>query len=214
MMILFFTSIPIIAAAFFCFNFLSNSLVEYLAITKPIRRAEVMIVEGWLFEFKSLVAFVNNEFRMGEYKYILISGKSYATAATFDGDTVDSPSSGVAFLLREMGTDPSKIKIVEVFSVNEHKTFAMAKAARKWLLSNDPSVRSVNVCSAGAHGRKTWCAYRRVFGRDVDVGILSFSTSPPHLNKWLERRCGTQWLMYIFAGYIYAKFYPVSCIRD
>lgn len=216
MMILIIAGIPVFGvAAYFTFNFLSNSIVEYLLVNKPAAQAEVLIVEGWLYEFEQLVPSVSNEFKNGDYKYILISGKSYEAVSQFSGnDTVDSPSSNLAALLMKNGIDPSAIKIVEVFEVNEHKTFSMARAAKKWLLAHDPSVKSVNVCSAGAHGRKTWCAYKRMLGNGINVGVLSFTTGGPLPNKWLERRCGTKWLTYTLAGYLYAKFWPLSFIPD
>lgn len=200
-------------AAFFSFNFLSNTLVEYLLVNKPVPQAEALIVEGWLFDFKRLIPMINSEFRSGNYKYILISGKSYGFVSASSGnDTVESQSSDLAKSLMDLGIDSSKIKIVEIHSVDIHKTFSMAHAAKQWLLLHDPGLKSANVCTAGAHGRKTWCAYKRMLGKKVNVGILSFSTGSDFSNKWLERRCGTRWLAYTLAGYLYAKFWPLSWI--
>ena len=218
MIILILAGIPIVgAAAYLCFNFVSNSIVEYLLVNKPVPQAEVLVVEGWLYEFKKLVPSVSDEFNKGNYKYILISGKSYETISAFSGrDTIESPSSSLEGLLLKNGIDSSKIKIVEIHSVDMHKTFSMARSARNWLSQNDPDVKKINVCTAGAHGRKTWWAYKRMLGNRVSVGILSFSTGTLQTwtRKWLERRCGTRWLVYALAGYFYARFWPISFIPD
>jgi hypothetical protein len=201
-------------AAYFSFNFLSNTLVEYLIINKPVPKAEVLIVESWIVRFKRLVPSVHNEFKTGDYRYILISDMSSKTGTC--GPTNATTSSTIIFanLLIDLGIDSTKIKTSVSRLIPSHRTFLTARGAVRWLRANDPGVKTVNVCTAGIHGKKTWWAYKRSFGKNIKVGILSFSSNSAWPHKWTKRRCNTRWLLYNLVGFFYAKSWPISWVPD
>lgn len=199
-------------AAYFSFNFLSNTLVEYLIINKPVPKAEVLIVESWIVRFKKLVPLVYNEYKTGSYRYILISDMSYHKGQREPANAAGTASTRLANLLINLGIDSAKIKTSATLAAHSHRTFSTAKAAAKWLRTNDSGVKTINVCTAGIHGPKTWWAYKRSFGNNFNIGILSFSSNVAWPHKWTKRRCNTRWLVYNLAGYFYAKFWPLAFI--
>lgn len=67
--------------------------------------------------------------------------------------------------------DSTKIKAVEIHGVKIHNTLAMALAAEEWVNKNDPTVTRINICTWDTHGRKTWIAFKRAFGKTRSVGI-------------------------------------------
>jgi hypothetical protein len=210
-------SVPLLAvASYFLFNFLSNSLVEYLFVNRPLAKADVLIVEAWVFQFNNVVTSVEKEFKTGNYKYLLISGRSQGEGSpAFNQNSPTSSADGLSRALMLLGIDSSQIKIVEIPSrAKTHRTFSMARAAGKWLRGNDPMVKNVNVCTAGIHGKKSWWTYKRTLGKGYNVGILSFSSSTARPCKWRVRRCSSGWIVYNFVGYIYARFLPLSLIPD
>ena len=153
----YFAGISLLVAGFyFLFCFVTNSLLEFLRVNEPVHDAEVLIVEGWLSgEFSE---FVKDEFQKGAYKYILISGYSQQIDSNHDGEIAEDDTSHDALLASMLLTkeiDSSKIKTINVpDSITIHRTFAMARAAEKWLYNNDPSVRRVDDARLGVMAGK------------------------------------------------------------
>jgi hypothetical protein len=206
----------LVAGLYFLFCFSTNALTEFLRVNEPIQDAEVLIVEGWISgKFDEAV---KEEFQKGSYKYILISGfadedSEFGSTEITEGDT--SRTASLASILIQMGIDSSKIKIVAISkSIKIHKTFAMAQAAGKWLQNNDPSIRRVNICTVWSHGRKTWCAFRKILSDTFSVGIITFPKETLPVDKWWTTRSGFRWQVWSFANYLYALLWPVSLLPD
>lgn len=214
----YFAGISLLVAGFyFLFCFATNALLEFLRVNEPVRDAEVLIVEGWLSgEFGE---FVKDEFQKGTYKYILISGYSHQIDPNYDGEEIAdydiSHDTPLASMLLTKEIDSSMIKTINVpDSIKIHRTFAMARAAGKWLYNNDPSVRRVNICTAWSHGRKTWTAHRRILGDSFNIGILTFPKETLPMQKWWTTRSGFRGQAWAFANYTYAVLWPVSLVPD
>jgi hypothetical protein len=207
----------LLAGLYFLFCFLTNALAEFLNVDEPVREAEVLIVEGWL--SAKFGESVKEEFQKGAYKYILIPGLANEINSKHDGKEITSgDTSGdapLAAALIQMGIDSSKIKIAEISnSIKTHKTFTMAQAAGKWLQHNDPAVRRVNICTGRNHGRKTWCAYRKILGDTFHVGILTVPKESLPKHNWWTIRDGFRERLWSFANYLYAVLWPVSLLPD
>ena len=207
----------LVVGLYFLFCFFTNALAAFLHVNEPVHDADVLIVEGWLSQ--RFAESVKEEFQKGTYKYILISGFADEIYSRYDGKEITksdtSPDAPLASIRLQMGIDSTKIKIVEISnSVKIHRTFAMAQAAGKWLQNNDPSVRSVNICTSWNHGRKTWCAYRKILGDTFNVGILTFPKETIPVHKWWTTRGGFRWQVWALANYLYAVLWPVSLIPD
>jgi len=198
--------LPFLAAGLFlACNFLTNALAAFLSVNKPIANAQVLVVEGWL--FTPMLHYVKEEFERGQYANILVSGLPRDVVAGMSEPASDAARTGRALVA--MGVDSSKIVIVQTNAGRVHKTFAMAQAARRWFATHDSSVKRINVCTVQGHGRKTWCAYRRVFAKTTQVGILSFPGRPLPVRAWWTTRRGIKWQLWFLAGYLDARFWPI-----
>jgi hypothetical protein len=146
-------------------NFSANAIAQFLYVNNPIEDAEVLLVEGWI--HNAILKYIKEEFLKSSYKYILVSGMEYQSVPVqdYNQEPIESNASSVVQALIDIGIEPSKIKVAACHSTNIHKTFSMAFAAKKWFSLNDPSVKHINLCTAWSHGRKTWCAYKKVLER-------------------------------------------------
>jgi hypothetical protein len=203
----------LLSSFFLLYNFSANAMAQFLNVNKPINNAEVLLVEGWV--PKRLLRYVKEEFSGGSYRYILISG--------MDGEYIADPDErkkiysnvlNVAHELENMGIDSSKIKVVSCSSTSMHRTFSMALTARKWLNVNDPAVKLINISTAWSHGRKTWCAYQRVLGDSIKVGILTYPKRRLPISQWWLTRRGFTYQAYWLAGYIYAALWPIALLNN
>ena len=201
------------AGLYVLFCFTGNALANFLRVNDPIPNAEVLIVEAWI--PGRFAESVKEEFSKGKYRYILLSGLAQDMDVTGAKETVSGNYSKIASSLAKAGLDSEKLKTVSIpNSTRAHKTFSMAKSAANWLHINDPSATRINVLTAGNHGRKTWCAYKRVFGGRFSVGILSFPQHRYPLRTWWTTRRGFIWQVASLANYAYATVWPLSLVPD
>jgi hypothetical protein len=215
MLVILIFAVGLIVCYPFILNIVKNALSAYLTVNKPVPQAQVLIVEGWLFD--SFLPNVKQEFFSNHYKYIIISCGPEAVET--DGDHVFQTRGNkwedhVKRTLISLGCDSSIIKTAIVKKMTNHNTLAMALAAKQWFNENDPAVTRVNICSAGPHGRKTWIAYQRALGKSFEVGIYSyFRTRIPVTRWWKESRGGLRWILLRWVGAIDAAWCPLSWVE-
>jgi hypothetical protein len=193
-------------------NIVKNILATYLTVNKPVSTAQVLIVEGWLFD--CFLPDVKNEFILGSYRYILVSYGNDAVERD-DGFSIQTGYAREHFMhnLHSLGLDASVLKIVVVQKPTKHNTLAMALAAKQWFSENDPGVSRVNICSAGSHGRKSVVAYKRALGKCFAVGIFSYYRKKiPVFLWWKESKEGLRWLLLRWIGAIDAAWCPFSWV--
>jgi hypothetical protein len=213
-MVIFLILCVILSGSFFLlYNFSANAIAQFLYVNKPIDDAEVLLVEGWV--PKRFLGYVKEEFDKGSYGYILVSGmNSQYVSDPDDQQMIYSNASIVAHQLITMGIDTSKIIVVNCFSTNIHKTFSMALATRRWVNLNNPTIKRINIVTTWSHGKKTWCAYQRVFGDSIKVGILTYPMRQLPISQWWLTRSGFRYQMYSLVGYIYAALWPVALLDE
>lgn len=175
---------------------LLQSLSLFLSITEPVQ-ADVLIIESWLSEPDLIEA--AEIFKTGEYSYCIVSAINS-----------DHSKANPAVILEKAGIDRNKIVKAGTFTSATHKTYNSAIETSKWIKKNDPKVQAFNVFTAGVHGRKTWTIYKRVFGDNYHLGII---TSPMYRydpDSWWTSRIGFSLTVRNFLGYIYGLLWPFS----
>ncbi len=190
-------------------NFFTNVVAQFLNVNKPIEDAEVLLVEGWM--NNTILKYVKKEFFKRPYKYILVSGMESQLNSVQNKEN-EIYAWSVAQSLIDIGIDPAKIKVSACHLTSMHKTFSMALAAKTWFSLNDPSVRCINICSAWSHGKKTLCAYKKVIGKDIRTGILTFPEMRKPVFNWFLSSAGFKYQLYSFTGYIYVFLWPVGLV--
>jgi hypothetical protein len=176
---------------------LLRAIFAFLSVNKPVK-AKVLVVEGWLFDY--MLKDAADEFFTGNYTYCVISGQR-DRGVRYDSSSAEA-------VLINAGIDSSKIKRAASYKNSFHRTYQQANSVKNWLKKNDPSVKSINVFTGGPHGRKTWTVYKRVLGKDFEVGIISCRIQHYNADRWWTSKRGLLVTTKFAIGYIYALVWP------
>lgn len=168
---------------------------DFLAVNEPVR-AEILIVEGWIWA-RPVMHEVVEEFQRGKYQCVVcvggpgkVAGESYANLA--------------ARRLIQLGMDTQAVHVLPVSDAERHRTFGAALAVRNWLKTEKPEVRAVNVLTLGVHARKSWVIFRKAFQPGVDVGIIAGTESDYPVQTWWISPTGIYLVLRNTMGYLYA----------
>ncbi|NLD93870.1 MAG: hypothetical protein GX639_14530 [Fibrobacter sp.] len=177
---------------YFIHNKLFELLYQYLNVTCPVS-GNVLVIEGWI--EKEMLVEAAQEFSKKKYSYCLLTGKANSLTQTKE-------------ILHKAGICIEDIRHVAVANEVRHKTYHMALAARNWLQQKDPSIKTVNVFTGGLHGRKTWAVFKRVFGKDYSIGIISSKAWYCDKHNWWKSKKGIRSIIKSITGYIYGLLWP------
>ena len=85
-----------------------------------------------------------------------------------------------------LGYDIPKEKLIEApgAMTYRNRTYESAKAVRVKLRELGISLRGLNVVSEGPHARRTRLVYRKVFGKETNVGILMVKSQDYDPDRW------------------------------
>jgi hypothetical protein len=107
-----------------------------------------------------------------------------------------------AFILSRLGFTDS-IKAIPVINTKFSRTYSCALAFKEWYLKSSFKDNSVNIVSLGPHSRRTWMTYRRVLGKNADVGIIMVNNEKYNKNNWWKSLYGIKATIHEMASYIY-----------
>lgn len=167
--------VTIVGAVVWCVR----SAYEFLAISKPVA-ARVLVVEGWMPDYA--LAWALEEFDRGGYELLITSGGPIERGG-FLVDYENHAALTAASLVR-MGFDGDRLVAVPANAVLRDRTRASAVAVRDWLAGHGRSGLSVNVVSLGAHSRRSWIVYQKVFGHGASVGVLAAPARDMDPERW------------------------------
>jgi hypothetical protein len=160
---------------------------RFLAVQHPLGRG-VLVVEAWVGRESVLEA--SRLFQSGKYSHLVVEG-SMTPQSESHAETAVPPEAVAAELIR-LGIPAEQISVVGSADNGIARTYNGARAVKDWLKQStaEQSVCCIEVFSLGAHARKSWLAYRRVFEPDYQVGIVAARETQyqPGTWKWSERR--------------------------
>ena len=177
-----------------------GNLHAFLAITAPVP-AEVMVVEGWApdYAFREAAA----EFKRGGYRKVYVTGGSleqgshlseYQTYATLG-----------AALLARMGLSGDVVQAVPAERVRQDRTHASAVALSVWMRQHNAVPASFNVVSFGAHARRSWVLFAKVFSGTTKVGVISVEDRDYDSKRWWRASQGVRVVLDELIAYGYAR---------
>ncbi len=87
----------------------------------------------------------------------------------------DSQAGEMKNYLVQLGISPEKITTISFEPVMRNQTLAAARAFKASSSLNE--ISSANIVSSGLHSRRTWLTYKRVLGKETQVGVINFEQS-------------------------------------
>jgi DUF218 domain len=175
----------------------------FLAVTNRVD-TDVLVVEGWIHEYAIRAAV--KEFQNNHYERVFTTGGPVVGNGRYINDFQTSASVG-ADLLKKNGLSADVVQMVPSHVIGRDRTYSSAVALREWFHQHQISVRSFNVATEDAHGRRTRLLFQKVFGKDVQVGIISVPNPDYRADRWWHYSEGVREVMSESLSYVYAKFF-------
>jgi hypothetical protein len=134
------------------------------------------------------------ERRSGKYYFIKKLSNSIATDA--------------AAFLELAGIRDSLVVPVESNEKIKSKTYTTALDVKKWLSENkQEGDRSITIFTQGMHARRSYASFRKAFGRDFNIGVISSPDARINRFNWWKSARGWKRMLYEFAGLLYVAVF-------
>ena len=182
---------------------LMTSLHPFLAATHRVP-TDILVVEGWINAYAIRAA--AEEFRKGSYRHVFTTGGPVVGSGRYINDYNTTASVG-ADLLKGAGIPGESLHMVPSRVMDRHRTYTSAVALRDWFGEHNMPVRSINVLTEDAHGRRTRLLFQKAFGNDVAVGIIAVPNPDYDPKYWWRYSQGVREVLSEGVAYLYARFF-------
>jgi hypothetical protein len=175
---------------------------RFLSLNAPIE-ANVLVVEGWLPDYALEEAV--KEFKEKEYEYLVAGGGPMPRGQLVSGYDTWARIAGATLQKLQIPQD----KLIEASGARTYRnrTFESAKAVKAKLDELGISVRGINVVSEGPHARRTRLVYRKVFGKETAVGILSVKSRDYDPERWWKSSEGMRTTLSEGLGWLFESLF-------
>jgi hypothetical protein len=175
---------------------------SFLAVSSPIKSAEVLVVEGWLPDYAIQQALT--EFKSGSYRQVITTGGTIEKGAYLTEYNDFAQVTAATF--RKLGLEPEKVVAVPTPFVIKDRSYASAAEFKRWLANSNLKLESINLVSWDAHSRRSWLLFKKVLYPDIKVGIIATKTRDYDPRKWWVYSQGVRTVIDETIAYIYARF--------
>lgn len=176
------------------------TLPPFLAVSSSSGRG-VLVVEAWIPQASLMDA--AQVFQKGDYQYLVLVGGPMR-ASEISSPAVESYADAAEVEVKTLDISPEKVIKIPVRPAT-HRTFATAVAVQQWLATSKPSVKSVDVFTAGVHARKSWILFRYALGDRYRVGVIAGPEHSFDSRRWMFSTRGLWIVSRNVVGYVYSK---------
>lgn len=192
----------VVAAAGAAGLFGIQQLHGFLSVDIPVE-SELLVVEGWIPD--DALKRAKSEFEKNDYQLLIVVGGPLRLGSHL------SQFKNYARLtqerLAEMGFEKEKIVEVETSDVKNDRTYEAAQAVKRWIAANSVRVKGLNVYTLGAHARRSRLLFKKVFGNEVDVGVIAAPDESYDPVNWWRSSNGAKTVGSELIAYIYAVLF-------
>ena len=176
-------------------------LHDFLMPHQPLA-TKVLILEGWVPD--RVIPQVAEIIQTGNYETVLISGLplhqgAFLTAYRTHGEVA-------ADSLVKLGIDRDRLTVINCAHTNHYRTQAAAQGIRTWLDQQAQPIAAVNLCAVGAHARRSWLIYRRVFAPARSVGSIPLVDPLYDPGTWWQSSPGFRSVLGETIAYAYVRW--------
>lgn len=140
---------------------------------------EILVVDGWIQEEPMQAASV--EFARGGYRYVVAAG-GY-TGAQWSNQRWSYAEIARKYLVH-CGVPPARIISAQAPGSDVNRTYLTAVAVKVALDARELTPRAVTVYTRGAHAFRSRLVYQKVFGKEVEVGVISWKPPKSRTEPW------------------------------
>ncbi|RMF25116.1 MAG: YdcF family protein, partial [Cyanobacteria bacterium J083] len=185
-------------------NIFLVNIQPFLAYNKPLKRADVLLVEGWLGDQQLQKAC--QEFLSHNYQIIIATG---TPSSLYRGRFLSSYKNlgeVAAATLTSLGCDRNKIIVIPTPPLEINQTVATALAVRQWISGSQLIIKSLNIYGADVHTRRSWLIYQQILAPEYQVGAIAHPPLGYEAKAWWKSSGGVRTVVFETLAYIYSKF--------
>jgi hypothetical protein len=176
-----------------------RSVYPFLSAGSPVENASLLIIEGWI-----------PDESIGEVLAAWSSGQRIVTAGgpiPFGGDLLEQNTYAevTAVRLQQAGADPADILCAPAPPAVSDRTWTSALAVRRRLEKEGLHGVPCNLCTFGAHTRRSLYLYRKAFGSDWSVGAVPLETGEYDLQHWWTGSLGFKHVLSELLSWVYTQ---------
>jgi hypothetical protein len=160
---------------------------QLLSVNKPVA-ANVLVVEGWMPDYGLQQSL--DEFRKGQYEHLVTAGGPLEQGYFLSGYGSYAHLAGAT--LKKLGLPGDRLIEAPAPESLRNRTFESVRSVRAKLNDRGIRIRGINVVSIGPHTRRSRLVYQRVFGRQVNVGVIAVAPRDYDPNRWWKSSQGVK----------------------
>jgi hypothetical protein len=193
----------IVAGAAGLFGF--RQLHGFLSISNPVD-GQILVIEGWIPDYT--IKGATSEFEKHDYQLLIAVGGPLRIGSHLS--KFKSYAGLTHARLIETGCEKEKIVEIETTDIKNDRTYESARAVKRWVASSGLSVNGLNVYTLGAHARRSLLLFKKVFGSEVEVGVIAAPDESYDPDKWWRSSNGARTVVSELIAYIYTViiFHP------
>jgi len=180
--------------------------VPFLAITRPVPTADLLVVEAWMKPY--MLPPVAAEYKNGHYKLVLVSGVLHDQSVPHSVPAEASIDRTVE-VLASLGVPRDRLVACPAPFSRWRRTAASARAVKSALHRLGVAGTGLNVITDTTHGRESWAAYDNMLGDEMPVGIISLSFGPEPARPWWLRPVRAAWVTRDFVAWLKEVVLPM-----
>jgi uncharacterized SAM-binding protein YcdF (DUF218 family) len=159
--------------------FAARTIHPFLAVTDRVP-ADLLVVDGWQPDDALRAAMA--EFQSGGYRFLCTAGGP-VTRGILLADFASHAELCAATLLK-LGFDESRLIVAPAPESKRNRTFVSATAVREKLIQRRVEPQGINLITSGIHARRSRLVYRKVFGPDMPMGVISRPSESYDPTRW------------------------------
>ena len=182
--------------------FLRYFIYSFLAVSKPIYPANILIVEGWLEEPNLRAAIA--EFETGNYQHLVTVG-GHINLGWFLSD-YKTVAEIASVTLLSLGFDQDKLTAIPSEKTTRDRTAATAIAFREWLSNHQTEVQGINIYSNNVHARRSYLIYKSHLPSTVKLGVIATKSQGHTPDNWWKSSSGIKTIVMELIAYCYVVY--------
>jgi hypothetical protein len=175
----------------------------FLQPDSPVEGAEALVVEGWIHdsELPALLLYIEK----GQYPLVLTTGGPFLSGSDFCN--LGTYAEAMQARLVHLGLDPAKVVAVPAGYVPKDRSYQAASCLKAWLALQPEPRYKLNLCSVGAHSRRSWLLFSKALSPTYSIGIISLEDPAYRPDNWWHNSAGVKSVVGETLYYLYARFF-------
>ena len=177
---------------------------DFLALTQRAPGARMLVVESWM---------ADNS--MKEIAELMSAGDSPYESLWLTGPVLDrgfhiskgyrTYSEMSAATLQALGVPEERINIVPAANNQRNRTFTAARELKDELEKRNIHPRRFDLATLDVHARRSRAVMGKVFGTDVEIGVLALPPAGYDPAQWASSSAGMKNTLIELLAYLYEK---------